>query len=65
MQQNMGGTDQILRIVVGLILIATGIFYQSFWGAVGLIPLATALLGSCPSYLFLGINTCSVKRDDG
>jgi hypothetical protein len=59
---NEGGLDRALRIAVGLGLIAI-VFVgpQTPWGWLGLIPLATALMGWCPLYSLLGINTCGVK----
>lgn len=58
MKSNVGGIDKILRIVVGLAIIGWGYSAQSWWGAVGLVPLATALINFCPIYPLLGINTC-------
>ena len=63
MTANIGTIDRVLRIVVGLGLIAAalGLFgpaYQSVWGWFGLIPLATGLLSWCPAYTVLGIRTC-------
>ncbi|WGZ95754.1 MAG: DUF2892 domain-containing protein [Candidatus Thiothrix putei] len=55
---NVGSTDKMLRIIAGLIMIALGVYYQSWWGAVGVVPLLTGLLGWCPAYLPLGISTC-------
>ncbi|MBU0656788.1 MAG: DUF2892 domain-containing protein [Gammaproteobacteria bacterium] len=55
---NVGSTDKTLRIIAGLIIIALGVYYQSWWGAVGAVPLLTGLLGWCPAYLPLGISTC-------
>ena len=56
---NVGGIDRVLRIVVGLVLIAL-VFVgpQTQWGWLGIIPLATGLLSTCPAYSLLGINTC-------
>ncbi|MFC3100376.1 DUF2892 domain-containing protein [Altererythrobacter lauratis] len=56
---NVGETDRILRIVVGLVLIAL-VFVgpQTPWGWLGLIPLATGLLRTCPAYSLIGVNTC-------
>lgn len=65
MQQNVGSADRTIRIVLGLAIIAAGAWYQSWWGAVGIVPLATATLGWCPPYSLLGINTCSMKKADG
>lgn len=63
MTKNVGGIDRILRIVAGLVLIAlavTGIV--GVWGYIGVVPLFTALLGWCPAYSILKINTgCSCK----
>ena len=63
MTKNVGGVDRILRIVVGLALIAaaaTGAI--GVWGYIGLVPLATGLMGWCPPYAILGFNTCSMKK---
>jgi hypothetical protein len=63
MTKNVGGIDRIIRITVGLGLIAaaaTGAI--GVWGYVGLVPLATGLMGWCPPYAMLGFNTCSVKK---
>ena len=63
MTTNMGGTDRILRIVLGLALIVmtlTGVI--GAWGWLGLIPLATAAFGFCPLYKMLGMNTCPMKQ---
>ena len=63
MTQNVGGIDRILRIVIGLVLIAltvTGTI--GVWGWLGVVPLATGLFRFCPAYTLLGINTCPLKR---
>lgn len=62
MKTNIGGMERVARILVGAILVglaATGTV--SWWGWLGLIPMATGLVGWCPPYAMLGINTCSVK----
>jgi hypothetical protein len=62
MKSNVGGIDRVLRIVVGLALIAltlTGAI--GVWGWIGLVPLATAALGFCPLYTVLGFSSCPVK----
>jgi hypothetical protein len=63
MKCNSGGVDRILRVVVGLILVAlaaTGTV--GAWGWIGLLPLVTGAFGFCPAYTLLGINTCSTKK---
>jgi len=62
MGKNVGNIDRIIRIIVGLALIGAGYFYQTWWGAVGAIPLLTAIIGWCPPYAVLGINTCKMKN---
>lgn len=62
MKKNVGGVDRALRIVVGLAIIGAGVFYQSWWGAIGVVPLLTAVVGWCPPYAMLGINTCGTKQ---
>jgi hypothetical protein len=62
MKSNVGGIDRVLRIVVGLVLIAltlTGTI--GVWGWIGLVPLATAAMGFCPLYTVLGFSSCPVK----
>jgi hypothetical protein len=59
---NMGATDRILRIVVGLLLIGSAVAGMiGAWGYTGVVPLVTALLGFCPAYSLLGLNTCKTK----
>ncbi|WP_101068135.1 YgaP family membrane protein [Roseovarius salinarum] len=66
MTKNIGTIDRVLRIVVGLALIA-GFFLNQ--GAaygwlylLGIIPLATGLMSSCPLYSIIGLNTCSSDK---
>jgi hypothetical protein len=62
MKTNVGGIDRVLRIVIGLALIAltlTGAI--GAWGWIGLVPLATAAIGFCPLYTVLGFSSCPVK----
>jgi hypothetical protein len=63
MKANVGGIDRILRIVIGLVLIALAVTGTvGVWGWIGVVPVATAALGFCPLYTVLGINSCPVKR---
>ncbi len=63
MLHNEGTLDRALRIIVGLVLLSL-IFVgpKTMWGLVGLIPLATGLLGWCPLYQILGLKTCPMKK---
>lgn len=65
MKNNVGGIDRILRIVIGLGLLGAGYYYQSWWGLVGIIPLATAVFRICPAYLPFGISTCAKDTAKG
>lgn len=62
MQKNVGGIDKIARIVVGIALIVWAIAGGPVWAWIGLLPLATGLLGWCPAYTLLGIKTCQMKK---
>ena len=61
MKRNIGKTDRIIRVVIGLIIIAVGAYFKSWWGAIGLLPILTAALGWCPPYALFGISTCKVN----
>jgi hypothetical protein len=63
MQKNVGGIDKMLRIGAGVVLLALGAFGPlGWWGLIGVVPLATGLLGNCPVYGLLGLNTCPLER---
>jgi hypothetical protein len=63
MKINEGSIDRIVRIVAGLVLISlVFIGPQSPWGWIGLVPLATGLIGWCPAYTLFGIDTCKMKK---
>ncbi len=63
MPTNEGNLDRALRVIAGAgILSLAFIGPQSAWGYVGLVPLITGLVGYCPLYSLLGLNTCPVKR---
>lgn len=64
MKANVGGIDKILRIAVGAGLIgATVAGILPVWGYIGVVPLATGLMGWCPLYPLIGLNTCPLKKD--
>lgn len=58
--KNVGSIDRIVRVTLGLALIATAVVGGWRWGWVGVVPLATALLGWCPLYTLTGVRTCPV-----
>jgi hypothetical protein len=62
MKTNEGTIDRAVRVLAGLVLIAltlTGTI--GMWGWIGVVPIATGLIGWCPAYTLLGINTCPMK----
>ncbi len=62
MRCNVGTTDRLLRIVLGLVIILAGLYFQSWWGLIGLIPLVTGALRLCPLYSVLGLSTCKTEE---
>lgn len=62
MKTNVGSADRIARITLGVALLGAGYFFRSYWGLIGLVPLATAALGWCPAYLPFGLSTCRIKK---
>jgi hypothetical protein len=60
--KNVGKVDKYARMAVGgllIVLAATGTI--GLWGWIGIVPLATAFLGTCPAYTLLGVNTAEKK----
>ncbi|MBK7423275.1 MAG: DUF2892 domain-containing protein [Propionivibrio sp.] len=63
MKTNVGGIDKILRIAVGIALIAMAYMnVVGVWGYIGVVPLLTGLIGWCPVYPLLGISSCPIKK---
>jgi Protein of unknown function (DUF2892) len=63
---NVGGLDRILRIVAGLVLLSLFfVFPAGLWhyvGLIGIVPLATGLMSTCPLYSLFGLSTCPMKK---
>ncbi|PIE12782.1 MAG: hypothetical protein CSA70_08735 [Rhodobacterales bacterium] len=62
MAKNVGGIDRILRVVVGALLILGALMGYGAWMWVGVVPLVTGLLSTCPIYSILGMSTCPLKK---
>lgn len=63
LKRNEGAIDRIIRVVLGLFLLnLTVLWPQTPWGWLGVAPLMTGVLGSCPIYSLLGLRTCSLLR---
>ena len=64
MNGNEGTLDRAIRVILGITLITWGVMNQNWLGAIGAVPLLTGLLGWCPLYSMLGINSaCKTKID--
>jgi hypothetical protein len=62
LEKNIGNVERIIRVVLGLVLISLAFVGPANpWFLLGLIPLLTGLLGTCPPYQLFGINTCQKK----
>ena len=62
MKPNVGGADRVIRVIIGLVILAAGYWYHSWWGLIGLIPLGTGLFRVCCLYVPFGISTCRIKE---
>jgi hypothetical protein len=62
MKYNVGTADRLMRIVVGLLIAILGVWFNSWWGLIGIIPIATGLIKWCPLYVPLKIST--VKKEE-
>lgn len=60
--RNEGTIDRALRVLLGLALLFVAVTGRGAWGYIGIVPLLTGALGTCPLYSMLGVNTCGVKR---
>ncbi len=63
MKPNVGSIDRVLRLVLGLAIIAAGFYFESWLGLIGLALLATAAIQVCPAYLPFGLSTCKAHSE--
>jgi hypothetical protein len=61
MKTNVGNIDRKVRIIAGLLIIGLGVYFQSWWGVIGAVPLLTAFIRWCPAYSILGISSCGTS----
>jgi hypothetical protein len=64
MKQNVGATDRIIRLILGLIIIVVGAIFNSWWGLIGVVIFLTGLIGRCGLYLPFKINTYKIKPQE-
>ena len=66
MDVNVGSVDRIVRIVVGLGLVALAAMgIVGVWGYIGIVPLVTGIVRVCPAYSVLGIDSCGAGKRTG
>ena len=60
--KNENGLDRTLRVLLGVgVLSLYFLGPQTPWALIGLVPLVTGLIGSCPIYTLFGMRTCPLK----
>lgn len=59
---NVGITDRIIRLVAAVAIIAAGVYFQSWFGLIALVPLVTAFVRWCPAYAPFGLSTCDHEK---
>ncbi|MGX0877361.1 hypothetical protein ACSSV4_002049 [Roseovarius sp. MBR-154] len=66
LKKNVGSRDRALRIILGLALLAGFVINRdgtySWLYLIGIIPLVTGLMSSCPLYSIFGLSTCPLKK---
>ncbi|HSO48826.1 MAG TPA: DUF2892 domain-containing protein [Rhizobiaceae bacterium] len=64
-RNNVGMIDRVLRIMVGVALLVAFFIYPNaswrYWTLIGIVPLLTGVLGTCPLYSILGLSTCPTR----
>ena len=64
MHHNVGGIDQILRIVLGVVICTIGVIQNNWWGMVGLIPLVTGTMSWCPLYNLVWLSSLKISESE-
>ena len=64
-QCNVGAVDRSVRIALGIVIIAAGVYSGSLWGLLGVIVLLTGVFKYCGLYTILGVSTCKVETTKG
>ena len=63
LHRNEATWDRVLRIALGIVLLSlTVVGPQTPWGLIGVVPLLTGLVGTCPFYSLFGWSTCPLRR---
>ena len=62
MKSNQGLLDRMLRMYLGMVIVGTGIFYNSIWAVLGIPVFVSGIVGLCPLYSLFGFNTISAEE---
>ncbi len=57
LKKNVGYMDSIIRVVLGALILSMGLFYDSYWGFIGLIPVISGAISFCPIYRLMRISS--------
>lgn len=60
-KKNVGGIDRVIRIILGIVIIGAGVYFQSWWGLLGVVVLLTGVFSFCGLYALIGVSTCPVE----
>ena len=63
MKRNIGTIDRLIRLLIGLTIIAVGYVNGSWWGLLGMVPIITAVTGFCGYYFPFGFSTRRLESD--
>jgi sulfite exporter TauE/SafE len=62
MKCNVGDTERMIRIIAGTLILLLGLYFKSWWGVIGLIPIITGAVRYCPVSAILGVSTCEANK---
>ena len=60
---NVGGMDRVIRFVAGVVIIALGVYFKSWWGGLGAVLLLTAIFRFCPAYVPFHVSSAPKKPE--
>jgi hypothetical protein len=61
----MNKVERIIRVIVGLVIIGWGVIAKNWWGAIGILPLFTGIVGWCGLYKIMGGKSCCMMKKPG
>ena len=61
MNKNIGNADRAVRYIIGVVMLLAGIYFKSWWGLIGVLPIFTGTIRYCPLYVPLKLDTGAPK----